>query len=235
MTRRATLKPAPTLLLLVTILLAGGGIAAQSGVTSQKQSPPENSSGSALPQDQHDGLTVSAKPYTDVELAKEKFGKANPMAVGILPVEVFLHNETLEPVRVDVSTIQLSVNFPSGKHQDLDWLSAKEVASVVAHPNGPPAPQSRRFPIGIGSISDKKTDKMLETIGPLALDADVVPPTATIHGFLFFDVGGRFTLAQDASLYVPDVTSVPSNKPLMFFEVPLGKSSHGRKADNSDE
>ena len=235
MTRDATPKSARTLLLLLTVVLACGVVAAQSGGNSQKQSPPENSSGSALPQDRHDGLTVSAKPYTDPELAKEKFGKANPMAVGILPVEVFLHNETLQPVRVDVSTIQLSVNFPSGKHQDLDWLSAKEVASVVAHPNGPPAPQSRRFPIGIGSISDKKTDKMLETIGPLALDADVVPPTATIHGFLFFDIAGKFTLAEDASLYVPDVTSLPSNKPLMFFEVPLGKSNHERKPGNSDE
>lgn len=235
MTRVATLKPARTLLLLLTTLLACSPIAAQSGATSQKQSPPANPSGSALPQDRHDGMTISVKPCTDPELAKQTFGKANPMAVGILPVEVFLHNETLQPVRVDVSTIQLSVNFPSGKHQDLDWLSAKEVASVVAHPNGPPAPQSRRFPVGIGSISDKKTDKMLETIGPLALDADVVPPTATIHGFLFFDLGGKFTLAEGASLYVPDVTLVPANKPLMFFEVPLSKSKHERSSGDSDE
>jgi hypothetical protein len=234
MTQDPTLKPALTLLLSFTVLFLCGSIAAQTSSSAQKQAPPADSS-SALPQDRHDGLSVSAKPYTNPELAKEKFGKANPMAVGILPVEVFLHNETLEALRVDVSTIQLSVTFPNGKHQDLDWLSAKEVASTVAHPNGPPAPQSRRFPVGIGSISDKKTDKMLETIGPLALDADVVPPTATIHGFLFFDLGGKFTLADDASLYVPDVTSVPLKKALMFFEVPLSKSGHGRKGDDSDE
>ena len=174
--------------------------------------------------DSHGGLTVSAKPYTDAALVKEKFGKDNPLAVGILPVEVFLHNETLQPIRVDGSTIQLSVNFPNGKHQDIDWLSPKEVSSVIAHPKGPPAPQSRRFPVGIGSITDKKTDKVMETIGPLALDVDVVPPMGTIHGFLFFDLDRDLSLAADSSLYVPDVTTMPSNKQLMFFEVPLGNS-----------
>ena len=138
-------------------------------------------------------MTVSVKPCTDAERAKEIFGKANPLPVGILPVEVFLHNETLQPIRVDISTIQLSVNFPNGKHQDIDWLSAKEVAiGRRASRMDRRRPQSRRFPVGIGSITDKKTDKMLETIGPLALDADVVPPMATIHGFLFFDLIATF-------------------------------------------
>jgi hypothetical protein len=195
---------------------------AQSSAPPDK-APPPNPPGANLPQDKHEGLIVSANSYADAERAKEKFGKASPLAVGILPVEVFLHNETLQPIRVDTSTIQLSVRFPSGKHQDIDWLSPQEVAAVVAHPNGPPAPQSRRFPIGIGSITDKKTDKVMETIGPLALDADIVPPQATIHGFLFFDLNHDLALAADASLYVPDVTAVPANKALMFFEVPLGK------------
>jgi hypothetical protein len=210
------------LLLLATAWLVCAAGFAQNSPPADKPAPAANPSRANLPQDKHDGLAVSAKPYTDTELAKEKFGKASPLAVGILPVEVFLHNDSLQPIRVDVSTIQLSVNFPNGKHQDLDWLSAKEVAAVVAHPNGPPAPKSRRLP-GIGSVTDKKTDKMLETIAPFSLDADIVPPTATIHGFLFFDLNGDLSLVGDASLYVPDVTSVPANKPLMFFEVPLGK------------
>jgi hypothetical protein len=219
MTRNAT----RLLLFLAAASLVCAAGAAQSSAPPDKKAQPASPSGGSLPQDSHGGLTVSARPYTDAERAKEKFGKASPLPVGILPVEVFLHNESLQPIRVDVSTIQLSVNFPDGKHQDLDWLSAKEVAAVVAHPNGPPAPQSRRFPVGVGSVTDKKTDKMMETIGPLALDADVVPPMATIHGFLFFDLNRDLSLAADASLYVPDVTSLPANKPLMFFEVPLGK------------
>ena len=41
----------------------------------------------ALPHDHHDGLTVLADPYTDKARGKEKFGKANPLDAGILPVE----------------------------------------------------------------------------------------------------------------------------------------------------
>ncbi len=210
-------------LLLAAALCVCAGAFAQSNASSGKNSPPANQPAASLPQDKHEGLTVSVNSYTEVDRAKEKFGKANPLPVGILPVEVYLHNETMQPMRIDVSTIQLSVQFPSGKHQDVDAMLAKEVAAVVAHPNGPSGPQSRRFPVGIGSIGDKKTDKMLETLGPLALDADIVPPMATIHGFVFFDLNGDLSLAANASLYVPDVTSIPSNKALMFFEVPLGK------------
>jgi hypothetical protein len=209
-------------LLFVAISFACSAGFAQSSAPPDK-TPPPNYPGANLPQDKHEGLIVSASSWDSADRAKEKFGKASPIPVGILPVEVFLHNESMQPIRVDTSTIQLSVHFASGKHQDIDWLAPKEVASVVAHPNGPPAPSQRRFPIGIGSISDKKTDKMMETIGPLALDADVIPPQGTIHGFLFFDVNHDFSLAANATLYVPDVTSMASNKPLMFFEVPLGK------------
>jgi hypothetical protein len=209
--------------LVATGLLLCACTSAQARSSPEKKDPPPNQIPASLPEDKHEGLSVSVNSYTSSERAKEKFGKANPLAVGILPVEVFLHNETTQAMRVDVSTIQLSVRFPSGRHQDIDSTPAGQVASAVAHPNGPPGPQSRRFPVGIGSVTDKKADKMLETLGPLALDADIVPPMATIHGFLYFDLNGDLSLAGAASLYVPDVTTVPANKALMFFEVPLGK------------
>jgi hypothetical protein len=179
----------------------------------------------ALPRDAHEGLSVSADAYTDVARAKEKFGKANPVPLGILPVEVFLRNETTQPMRVDLSTIQLTVQPAGGHRQDIDSLPVQEVASAVAHPKGPSAPHARRFPIGIESPTDSKTDKMLEVLKPLALDADVVPPMAMIHGFLFFDLDRDMSLASDASLYVPDVSIAPSQKALMFFEVSLGNPS----------
>jgi hypothetical protein len=212
-----------TISLLAAALMVCAGALAQDNSSPAKPGAPATHPADALPKDTHEGMTVSANSYADAALAKEKFGKANPLPVGILPVEVFLHNETMQAMRVNMSTIQLSVRFPSGRHQDVDWLTPGEVASVVAHPNGPPAPQSRRFPVGIGSIGDKKADKMLETLAPLALDVDVIPPMATIHGFLYFDLGGDISLAEGANIYVPDVTVVPSSKALMFFEVPLGK------------
>jgi hypothetical protein len=47
---------------------------------------------------------------------------------------------------------------------------------------------------------------------------------ATIHGFLFFDLNHELSLANRASLYVPNLTNVPEKKPLMFFEVLLSKN-----------
>lgn len=195
---------------------------AQSSVPPGKESPPADHSAASLPQDAHEGLTVSADSYSSPARVKEKFGKANPLSVGILPVEVFLRNETMQALRVDMSTIQLSVQLHNGEHQDLDWVSPQDVAATIAHPRGPKDPTARRFPMGLPSGGDNKTDKVMETIGPLALDVGVLPPKATIHGFLFFDLSNDMELAQHASLYVPDVSTVPSNKALMFFEIPIG-------------
>jgi hypothetical protein len=208
------------------VLLACGACAfAQGNSSASHAASPAARADDSLPHDTHEGLSVSADAYTDVARAKEKFGKASPIPVGILPVEVFLRNETNQPMRVDLSAIQLTVQPPGGRRQDIDSVPVQEVASTVAHPKGPSAPQSRRFPIGIGSVTDSKTDKMLEVLRPLSLDADAVPPMGVIHGFLFFDLDRDLSLASEASLYVPDVSMVPSQKALMFFEVALGKSS----------
>jgi hypothetical protein len=204
----------------IAAVLAARCALAQSAPPPGTKQPPANLS---LPHDRHDGMTVSADPYTDLSRAKSKFGKANPVPVGILPVDVFLHNETDQPIKIDLSTIQLSVHFPGGRQQAIDALGIVEVAGAVAHPGGPVAPSERRFPIGVGGGGDSKTDKMAEMLRPLSLDADIVPPNATIHGFLYFDVNHDMSLVKTASLYVPDAATVPANKPLMFFEVALGE------------
>jgi hypothetical protein len=181
----------------------------------------------SLPHDRHEGLSVSADAYSDPARAKGKFGKsADPLPVGILPVEVFLRNETDQPMHVDLSTIQLDVHPHGGaRDEDIDALSLHDVAASVAHPHGPSAPHSPRFPVGLPSSGDKKADKVADVLGPLALDSDIVPPHGMIHGFVFFDLGDDMSLAETASIYVPDVTIVSSQKALMFFEVPVGRGS----------
>lgn len=193
--------------------------------------PDRNSASAAEPgqsatlsQDQHEGLTVSVDPYAQASRCKEKFGKADPYPLGILPVEVFLHNETALPLRLGIDTVKLSIHGSNGTSQDIDHLSVQDVALTLAHPSGSATPHKPRFPIGTPNGSDKKTDKMKEILQPLALDSDVVPPMGTVHGFLFFNLSHDMELASNASLYIPDVTKVPSNQPLMFFEVALNKS-----------
>jgi hypothetical protein len=203
-----------------SLLMAGLLLAAPAFAQAPQQTPL-----ATLPKDQHEGITLSVDAYTRVARGKDKFGKANPLAVGILPVEVFFKNDTNLPVKLDLNTIQLEVHAADGNHQDIDWLEPVEVASAVAHPGGPPEPKLRRFPVGVNIPKDEKRDKMLEILKPFAFDADILPPNATIHGFFFFDVGGNIPAPGDATFYVPDLTAEPSNKTLMFFEVALQNKS----------
>ena len=199
-----------------------------SAIHSQANTPPPEASKAAqapLPQDKHEGLTISVDPYMNSDRAKEKFGKAaNPVPAGILPVEIFLANDTPHPLRVDLETVQLEVELERGK-QELDWLSIRRVATLIVHPGGTPsAPSERRFPVGIPTPSkDKKVDKIATDLRPFVLDSDVIPPLGRVHGFLFFNVDHNFEAALTSSLYVPDVLILPDKTPLMFFEVPLAR------------
>jgi hypothetical protein len=201
-------------------------IGASAWAAASQTAPASAQSGNSLPHDRHDGLNVSVDSYADMVRAKQKFGKANPIPVGILPVEVYLSNETNQPIHINLGTIQLEVHPPGSNRQDIDSLAPEAVADAIAHPDGPRAPQARRFPIGIPMPGkDKKAEQLTGILRPLSLDADIVPPMGSIRGFLFFDLNHEMSLAKTASLYVPDAMIVPSNKALMFFEVSLGKPS----------
>jgi len=111
-----------------------GAMAQNNGPLQTPQAPP--TALIATPrQDRHDGLSISVDPYNEPARAKEKFGKANPLAVGILPIEVSMHNDTERPIRVDLSTIQLEVHFSDDHHQEIDWLPPQQVANQVVADN----------------------------------------------------------------------------------------------------
>jgi hypothetical protein len=184
---------------------------------------PDGSPGPSVARDTHEGMTVLADPYSDRARAKEKFGKANPVEVGILPVEVFLRNESDHPIRVNLDTIQLEVHFQNGGQQDIESLSPADAAYLIAHPKGPTGPKPSRVPSLPLPGGDKKAAQMEEILSPLALDGEIVAPGTTVHGFLFFDLASDMSLADTSVLYVPDAKVIPGNKPLMFFEVSLAK------------
>jgi hypothetical protein len=177
---------------------------------------------SSLAHDRHEGLLVAADPYLDAARAKEIFGKANPVTAGILPVELFLKNEGQQPVHFSLETLRLVVELPGGQRQDLTSLSPAQVAVLIAHPGGTPSPKGGpRLPVPIPIPSGGgKEKKYTDILKPLALDADVVPPMATLHGFVFFNLSHDFSLVAHASIYLPDVTRIP-NQSLMYFEVEL--------------
>ncbi len=177
--------------------------------------------------DRHEGLLIAADPYADSTRVKARFGKANPLDAGILPIEVFFRNETSGPIRIDLSTIRLDLEPPGQHRQQLEALAAEDVAGQIAHPGGASsAGRQRRLPGPIAiPLKDKKQQKLLEILYPLSLQADVVPPSATLHGFIFFDLNHDFSLLSNATLYVPDVKSISTNKPLTYFEVDLRRAA----------
>jgi hypothetical protein len=175
-----------------------------------------------LAHDQHDGMMISADPYIEAERTKEKFGKADPLPLGILPLEVFIQNLSTQPIRVNLETVQLQFQLDSGR-EDVDWLRPEQVANFVAHPKGVAGPTTRRFPIPLpGRYS--KTETLTGILRPLALDADVIPPRSTVHGFLYFNLSRHMALVPKGTLYLPDAVKVPSKEPLMFFEVHLSSA-----------
>jgi len=176
-----------------------------------------------LPHDEHGGMSISVNPVTDSSRAKDVFGKANPLPAGILPVEVILQNKTPHAIRINLTTVQLEVHIHD-ERQDVDWLTPGEVANAIVHPDGPPPPKQRRVPvIGLGIPgNDKKVEKLALILKPLTFDSDVIPPLATIHGYLFFNLSHELNQVPSSSLYLPDAVFLPSNDPLIFFEVPLG-------------
>ncbi len=179
--------------------------------------------------DLHEGMLVAADPCSDAARAKARFGKASPIPAGIVPIEVFFRNETQQPLRINLATIRLEISPAGGQRQHIEPLDSSEVALLIAHPGGTPNPESRqsRFPRRIPLPSNDKKAKDLESIlRPLSLDADVIPPAATVHGFLFFNVSHDFGVLSSASLYLPDVKVIPGNQALTYFEVDLRSTIH---------
>src|ERR1700683_4983578 len=103
--------------LMAALLLIYASAFAQAGKPAENSSSAAPGSARTLPRDQHGGMTLSADPYTDTARAKEKFERAGPLGAGILPVGVFLRNDTAQPIHIDLDTIQLELEVPGNGHQ----------------------------------------------------------------------------------------------------------------------
>jgi hypothetical protein len=172
--------------------------------------------------DSHQGLLIAANPYISANRYKEKFGKHTPYDGGILAIELFFRNDNDSPIRVNLKTMQLLVSAPGGSRQRLDPLSPEEVADLVlAKPKDP----SPRIPIPRVGAPRKSHDKDWEgfagTLRSAALATDLLPPHATTHGFVYFDVDHHYDWLSTSRFDVPDLTFMTGNKALFFFQIDL--------------
>src|SRR5260370_15194663 len=82
----------------------------------------------------HEGLTISATPWTDAAKYKEKFPKKSPYAAGILAVQVSFRNDSDDSMKFNLSRIRLTVHLDAENTQELPCLSSDEVVTALLKP-----------------------------------------------------------------------------------------------------
>jgi hypothetical protein len=174
--------------------------------------------------DTHQNLLIATDPYISPErYDKERFGKKSPHEAGIVAIEVYFRNDNDDPIRLNLGTMRLVVSPPGGERQQLEALSPEEVTDrtlLKAHAN----PSIPRLPLPIPARSGKGKawDEMATTLRSVALSTDILPPHATTHGFLFFDLDHDFNAIRHSQIYIPDLSFMTNHKALFFFEIDLG-------------
>jgi hypothetical protein len=174
----------------------------------------------------HEGLTITATPWTDAAKYKDKFPKKSPYAAGILALEVSFRNDSAESVKVNLSRIRLTVRLDAENTQELPSLSAEELVQAVLKPGGKdPTATRKKIPLPV-SIPKNGKDKNAEELQRQAQEASVptgvIAPHSTVQGLLYFDLQSQFDLLQTAHLYVPELVLMRGNRALTYFDIDLG-------------
>jgi len=206
--------------LLAVMMLCRGHALAQSIPTSRTLSGGGVSA--SLPHQTHDGITLSADPYDSFPRIKKSFKSGDLWRAGVVPIEVTFQNDSEYPVRIDLNTITLDVHEPGVEAQHLRSLRASDVGYAIINPTGPP--NSEHPYEDTRATWDAKSEAI--KIDRVILKKDLIPERSSIHGFLFFRIGHDMSLVWKSSVSVPDVVVEPSERALMFFEVPLGNAQH---------
>ena len=177
----------------------------------------------------HEGLTISAQPWTDAALYKEKFPKKSPFAAGIVAMQVVFRNDSNESMKVSLNRIRLSFQIDQDSRQELQALTPAQVADQVLKPGGKDPSQSRSkisLPVSIPrSGNDKRWIELEQQAETAGVPANVIAPHSSVQGLLYFDLQGQFDLLNGARLYVPDVLVMENNRSLTYFEIELSKAT----------
>jgi hypothetical protein len=176
--------------------------------------------------DVHQNLTIVVDPYLSADrYDKGLFGKTSPYEAGIAAINVYFRNDNDSPIRLNLDTIRLVISTPGEERQRLEPLSPEEVAdrALLKARANPPATR-RPFPFP-GSPSNsgrgKSWNEMASTLRSVVLSTEVLPPHATTHGFLFFDMDHQFDAIRHSRVYIPDLSFMTDKKALFFFEIDL--------------
>ena len=203
------------------------GAAAAHGQGSAATSSNASIDPATLPaRDVHQGLLIAANPYTSAEQYKTRFGKRTPYDGGILAIEVFFRNDNDLPIRINLKTMELLAGAPGEARQHIEALSPEEVADRVFSDSKPKEPR-RPLPIprlGTPPKHDKNWEEFAGNVRAAGLATDLLPPHATVHGFVYFDIDRHYDWLMSARFDVPDLAFLNNAKPIFFFDIDLAPS-----------
>ncbi len=175
----------------------------------------------------HEGMTITARPWTDPALYKEKFPKKSPFAAGIVAIQVVFRNDSDDSMKINLERIRLNLKFSEEDHQSLYPLSSEEATNIITRPSTKNL-TTRRLPIPLGVPKvgkDKKWIEVEQSISGAGVQASVVAPHSSVQGLLYFDLRSQFELLNNAHLYVPEVVAIEKNHGLLYFEIDLSRSA----------
>ena len=202
-------------------------VLAVSQLAAQQKPAQQPSSLKTTSLESHEGMTITARPWTDPALYKDKFPKKSPYAAGIVAIQVVFRNDSDDSMKINLERIRLNLTLSEEDRQALYPLSPEEAADVITHPSAKNV-GVKRLPIPLGGPKtgrDKKWTEVEQSMHDAGVQASVVAPHSTVEGLLFFDLRSQFDLLNSAHLYVPEIVAIEKNHSLMYFEIDLTRSA----------
>jgi len=174
----------------------------------------------------HEGLTISATPWTEPAKYKEKFPKKSPYSAGVLAIQVSFRNDSDDSIKVDLASIRLTVNIDAENKQELPSLSPVELAQAVLKPGGKDPTKRTKVPLPVPiprSGKDKNWDELQKEAQEAGVPTGVIAAHSAVQGLLYFDLQNQFDLLDTAHLYVPQLVFMRGNRSLTYFDIDLGQ------------
>jgi hypothetical protein len=211
-------------LTLILPFLTVGLIAAQRGTAQQPSSLKTNSLES------HEGMTITARPWTDPALYKERFPKKSPFAAGMIAIQVVFRNDSDDSMKINLERIRLNVTLSEEDRQALYPLSPEQATDLIMNPGAKDPTKTRKpfpFPSGGGPKvgRDKHWTEVEKPLEEASVQSSVVAPHSTVQGLLYFNLRNQFDLLNTAHLYVPEIVALEKNRGLLYFEIDLSRSA----------
>jgi len=180
--------------------------------------------------DSHEGVTIGVEPWTQASRYKDKFPKKSPFAAGIVALKLSIRNDNDEAVKLNLHRIRLLVQLDPENRQELESLTADDVADAVLLRQNGKDPTVRRLPIPLPINRPKPTrDKNWEEFHGdcqnAGIPSGVIGAHSTMEGLVYFDLRGEWELLQTARLYVPDLQRMTSQQAILYFDIDFSRTN----------